>query len=122
MGNNLFINFSNHPSEKWPSEQLEAAKKYGEVIDLPFPTVNETATEEMIAELADTCLKKIYEVSDGHLCVVHIMGEMTLTFLMVTQLKAAGYTCVASTTARNVEILPDGTKQVRFQFCKFRKY
>lgn len=33
----MFINLTNHPSDKWSKEQLEAARKYGEVVELVFP-------------------------------------------------------------------------------------
>lgn len=38
--NKVFINCSNHPSERWSREQKQAAEGYGEIVDLPFPEVD----------------------------------------------------------------------------------
>ena len=89
---------------------------------MPFPAINETMSEPGIETMADQYLLKILGLSDGKSCTVHIMGEMTFTFSLVNKLKAMGVTCVASTTRRDVVVLPDGSKQVRFHFCRFRKY
>lgn len=35
----MFINFTNHSSEKWSGEQRMAAERYGEIVDIPFPSV-----------------------------------------------------------------------------------
>ncbi len=120
--NNKFINFSNHPSSVWSEPQVKAAHAYGDIIDLPFPAIDETIDEAGIEALTDNYLAQIKELSGGEPCTVHIMGEMTFTYSMVNKLKAEGYTCVASTSKRDVVLLPDGSKQVRFNFCRFRKY
>ena len=117
-----FINFSNHPSSSWSEEQLAAAREFGEIQDLPFPNIDENLDEACIDSLTDDYLEKIKEMSGGEPCIVHIMGEMTFTYSLVNKLKAEGYTCLASTTKRDVVVLPDGSKQVRFHFCRFRKY
>lgn len=36
----MLINCSNHPSRLWGDPQKEAAKVYGEIMDIPFPQVN----------------------------------------------------------------------------------
>lgn len=118
----FFLNLSNHPSTEWSDVQLAAAQVYGKIIDMPFPAINETMSEPGIETMADQYLLKILGLSDGKSCTVHIMGEMTFTFSLVNKLKAMGVTCVASTTRRDVVVLPDGSKQVRFHFCRFRKY
>lgn len=119
----IFINVSNHPSSKWASEQLEAAKQFGEVIDIPFPNVAPEATEEDINQLATDILQQIdwLHVSKDSVPVVHIMGEMTLVYNIVTKLKSCGVTTLASTTVRDV-VEKDGVKTSVFKFCKFRKY
>ena len=117
-----FLNLSNHPSTNWSEEQLTAARIFGEIKDLPFPNIDESLDETGIEALTDDYLAQIKELSGGEPCTVHIMGEMTFTYALVNKLKAEGYTCVASTSIRDVELLPDGSKQVRFHFCRFRKY
>lgn len=117
-----FLNFTNHPSEKWDILQIEEANKYGEIRDLPFPSISEYATNSEIRSLALHYLKCIDQIARGTSCTIHIMGEMTFTYAMVNLLKSHGYTCVASTTKRIVEELPDGVKNVKFEFCQFREY
>lgn len=118
----LFVNFTNHPSESWTIKQLMAAQQYGQLIDLPFPNVDRDSSEQGIQALVDEYINKINRMSLGRTCTIHIMGEMTFTYAMVQDLKSRGYTCVASTSERIVEELPNGVKNVRFEFCKFREY
>lgn len=113
------INISNHPSSKWGKDQLEATKDFGkQIIDIPFPPVDPMTTEEGISMLAKDLVDKVILNRER---VVHIMGEMTLTYKVVTMLKALNITCVASTTER--EVVEDGnTKTVKFNFMQFREY
>lgn len=119
----MFINFSNHPSSGWLKEQLDAAQKYGEIVDINFPNINPEFTSEMVNNLADEAVATI--TSYGKDIIVHIMGEMTFTYAVVSRLKGLGIKCVASTTKRDpkkVIILPDGTKISDFHFIQFREY
>lgn len=116
------INFSNHPSRYWGLEQLEAAQAYGEVIDLPFPQVNPRSNAEELSLLADEYVQKILSFSENSHITVHVMGEMTLSYLVVTRLRSHGIECIASTTEREVEDFQDGRKLVHFRFVQFRKF
>ena len=58
----MFINFSNHASTRWGVPQKQAAKKYGEIVDVQFPNVNPEATSEEVHELARVCAEKIMEM------------------------------------------------------------
>ena len=118
----MLINLSNHPSSKWSKEQTEAALHYGEIIDLPFPVVAPEGDGNYIAALADEYCNKVIELASGAPVTVHLMGEMTLTFALVNCLAAKGVTCMAATTERIVNELPDGRKEAQFRFVKFRKY
>lgn len=119
---NYFINLTNHPTSTWLEPQLVAAQAIGELIDIPFPEVPADATKEDVAVMALDMVDRIKDVTGGHPCTVHVMGEMTLTYALVKELKALGYRCVASTSKRLVEMLEDGSKNVRFEFCQFREY
>ena len=55
----IFVNHTNHPSERWSAEQITAAKVYGEIIDFPFPLIDPSASEEEIIELVQSNLEKI---------------------------------------------------------------
>lgn len=118
----LFINFSNHPSCHWGDVQRAAAEKYGEICDLPFPVVDGQSSEEEVSHLADNFVAKIVLMGKPERITVHIMGEMTFTFMVVTRLKELGVRCVASTTERKVTYTSDGVKQTEFSFVRFREY
>lgn len=118
----MFVNFSNHPSQDWSTRQLEAAREYGEIVDLPFPAIAPDASERELLSQANESVKKILSLGGNSQIVVHIMGEMTFTFLVVSQLKEKGIKCVASTTERNATENSDGTKLSEFSFVKFREY
>ena len=116
------INFSNHPSQYWSREQIDAAVSYGRIIDLPFPVINPEADEADLKKLAEEYVKQILEFEEQNNITVHIMGEMTFTYMVVSQLKAMGIECIASTTIRDAEYSSDGKKISDFQFVRFRKY
>ena len=117
----MFINLTNHPSEKWSEEQLTAARQYGEVIDLPFPIIEPTFTKQDIMYLVRECTDVIMGIKKGD-TVVHVMGEMTFTHNLVNALKEKGITCLASTTERNTIMTTDGKKISEFKFVQFREY
>ena len=118
----LFLNLSNHPSKEWSSSQITEAKRYGKIEDIPFPDVSPTLTSEDINFLSEEIVNKIISKAPHYSAVVHIMGEMTLTYTVVSQLKALGYKCLASTTERDVSMDSEGNKTVHFEFRQFREY
>ena len=115
----MLLNLSNHPSTKWSPEQRQAANEdFGGVSDLLFPNIAPEATPDDIWQLAMEYFRLI-EIRQPS--AVHVMGEMTFTFRLVTMLKAAGMHCVASTTERIVTE-SEGQKIVQFKFVMFRAY
>lgn len=118
----VFINYSNHPSSNWSQKQLSAAKKLGEIVDIPFRSVAPEADSAELERVAGEEFTKILDAADGKNAVVHLMGEMTLTYMLVRKLRASGIRCVASTTARRVVENADGTKTSDFDFVRFRDY
>ena len=116
-----FINFSNHSSVKWSERQLMAALQYGDVEEFPFPVVSPEMNTNAVHQLAEEYVEQLVKVF-GMEVTVHIMGEMTFTFMVVTRLKELGIRCVASTTERKVTYDSDGVKQTEFQFVMFREY
>lgn len=118
----LFINLSNHPSSTWQPAQLEAAKQYGEIIDINFPAVDALCMPERVDQLANQYALDIINKGAPTCLTAHVMGEMTLTFRIVELLKAQGIRCVASTTERIVTDLPDNRKETQFTFVQFREY
>ena len=117
----LFINLSNHPSADWPEAQRLAATDYGDITDLSFPDISPEAGSEAIEAIASEYVEKVREMAAGAEATVHVMGEMNFTYSLVSQLKAFGIRCLASTTERYVEE-KDGAKTSYFKFVRFREY
>ncbi|MEA3444804.1 MAG: CRISPR-associated protein [Bacteroidota bacterium] len=120
----MLINLSNHSSTKWPAGQKQAAYPYGNIVDMPFPAINTQASTNAIVQLAKdyakTVTKKLSK-DDDILNAVHLMGEMTFSFALVSLLQKQGVACIASTTQRMVEE-QEGQKLVKFSFVRFREY
>jgi CRISPR-associated protein Csx16 len=117
----VFINISNHPSERWSSVQREAALRFApEIRDFPFPSVPPEAEADDIAVLADQIIDKAIKTAPG---MTHAMvqGEFTLAHALVHRLQRRGVVCFSATTKR--EVVEDGnTKTTRFGFVRFREY
>lgn len=118
----MLINFSNHPSRYWDHKQIEASQHYGELIDMLFPQIAPNATVEELQMLAEKCVQQIVSQAAPQTITVHIMGEMTFTYMVVSKLKEMGIRCIASTTERKTSYNADGTKLSAFSFVKFREY
>jgi hypothetical protein len=120
----MLINLSNHPSARWPEEQLKAAVNlFGDVIDLPFPNIDPEWDTDRVAALAGEYAGRCNGMltgEDNH--AVHIMGELTFTHHFVNHAKTLEIHCVASTTSREVRTNDAGEKVSTFKFVKFRNY
>lgn len=116
----MLLNLSNHPSSSWPEKQMQQAKaQYGHVVDMPFPQIDPTLDEAGLADLTGQYATNVMEMKPK---AVHLMGELTFCFALVQLLQFHGITCLASTTHRTTEDLPDGTKVSKFEFVRFRQY
>lgn len=123
MNDSIFLNFSNHPSARWSSEQRAAAETFGRVVDEPFPPVPANLDERGVELLADEAVLRIMA---HHPAAVLCQGEFTLAFAVVERLKAQGVTVLAASSDRVIEIEDDengGTRKVSvFRFVRFRAY
>ena len=121
--NSVFINLSNHPSNKWDEGQKKAALRHGEIIDMPFPKIPAQADESEVEKLADQYLARILEYKCS---AVMIQGEFTFTYHLVKLLEGEQIPTLAACSERSVEeiINPDGSnsKKVNFRFVRFRRY
>lgn len=114
----MFINLSNHPSSLWSPEQLDAAKEYGKIVDIPFPTIDPQKDKAYIDKLVDDYFNKVVTTAEGcPVFTVHLMGEMNFSFALLERLRNHNVICVASTTQRS----SDGTNN-QFKFVRFRNY
>ncbi len=119
----MLINFTNHPSERWSEEQRAAALQYGEIVDLPFPTVPEDWDECRVAALAEDCAERIAAFQPR---AVVCQGEFTLTVAVTALLLSKGIQVLAACSRRCIleERQEDGAtvKQAVFRFARFRPY
>ena len=119
----LLVNLSNHPYKDWSEDQKKAAEKYGEVQDMAFPEIDPAMKIDKIKkEIAAAQIDEIKNMCKERRVTVHIMGEMSYTFYVVSQLKAFGILCICSTSERDTEDLGGGEKKVTFHFKRFRDY
>lgn len=119
----MLINLSNHPSSLWGKEQIESAIcLFGDILDIPFPMVDPNGDKQYIESLAEKYVDEMTKKADRDNTVIHIMGELTLTFAILNKMINLGFRCVASTTERDATISEDGTKNVKFNFIQFRDY
>jgi len=121
----MLINLSNHPRNKWSEKQLSSAlRKYKSIVDLPFPHISPNATSNQVKSKAEKYLEKILlllKSSNDKNNAVHLMGEFTFVYHLVSMLKKKKVKVIVSTTNRIVEE-KDGKKIVSFDFVKFREY
>ena len=118
-----FINLTNHSSRLWSEEQLDAARQYGNIVDIPFPAVDPAAGQAEIVSLAEACIEKIRGFEKP---TVLVQGEFTLVFAIVSRLKAEGTRAIVACSDRQVveTHLEDGTVVKKSVFCfrGFREY
>ena len=124
----MMINVTNHPFGNWQDAMKHAAiNQYGTVVDLPFPSISPQADRDEIETLATDYWLRIQEILlRNNLSIadvtIHLMGEFTFTYALLSLLEAAGIRAVASTSERNTVDLPDGSKNTIFNFVRFREY
>lgn len=118
----MLINLTNHPTTLWDEPQLAAAAQYGKIVDMPFPAIDSESDESSIEILVNEYIEKISVLAISNKITVHIMGEMTFCFGLISELTRLGIECIASTSERNVVELESNQKQVKFKFVRFRKY
>lgn len=121
----MFINVSNHPSEKWGADQSAAAQAYGPIVDLPFPDIDPRLDREAVLALAQEYYARVCALAPEGTTVM-VSGEFTFTYHLVALLLAGGYHPVSACTRREAveTVQPDGSvvKTARFVFVQFREY
>ena len=119
----IFVNCSNHPSQKWLGIQVKAAEKYGKIIDVPFPVVDCNLSNTQIEELVEQTVAKIMVYCPE---AVMCMGEFVVCYKIVQKLKIKGVKVLASCSERKVTEHIEENGMVRkesiFVFRRFREY
>ncbi|MEE9374631.1 MAG: hypothetical protein V3V00_16370 [Saprospiraceae bacterium] len=119
----MLINLSNHPSTKWSAPQKKAAQdQFGQVIDHAFPHIPPAWTMDEVVTKAKEILNEIktkYHSDTAY--VILIAGEQSFVVAMVDLCRQEEITCYNATSDRIVTENSDGSKNVKFEFIKFRK-
>ena len=74
-------------------------KKYGDIMNVPFPNVSPIANSDKVVELARNTASRL-KVNGND--AVLVQGEMTLTFALVSILRSLGIACVTVCSERKV--------------------
>lgn len=114
----VFVNFTNHPSERWTEKQKKEALKYGEIIDIAFPEVEAAGDKDYVIQLAEKSAAQIVQL---HPAAVLCQGEFCLTYHVILKLKEKGIKVLTACSKRIVK--ENGNKkEVIFEFEQFREY
>lgn len=122
MMEDFFINCSNHPSESWGKKQTMEARKYGKIIDIPFPQIKSTMGRGDIMQTVDQVYQEIILY---HPQAVMCMGEFVTVYHLVNKLKADGILVLATVSERRVTEMVRNGQTIRnavFEFQGFREY
>lgn len=92
--------------------------EYGEIIDVPFPTVDPQGDEDYIDGLAERYLRRILQL---HPYAVLCQGEFCLAYRVITRLHESGVIVLAACSERIVKEVGQ-KKEVMFVFSQFRRY
>lgn len=114
----VFVNFTNHPSKQWEEAEIKEAQRYGVIMDIPFPAVDPTGDRNYIIKLAEKYIEKIIRL---HPKAVLCQGEFCLVYRIVLRLKQEGI-LVLSACSERIVVEEKQKKQVTFQFRQFREY
>lgn len=118
-GDSVFVNLSNHPSERWPALQRAAALRMARsIVDVAFPDVPPEASAEELDRIVEDVLGRVPEQATHAM----VMGEHIVTTMLVAALQRRGVECVASAGPRRIQELADGWRVGRFEFVRFRPY
>ena len=134
----MFINYTNHPSASWGEKQTNEAKKYGEIVDMPFPNISPQMTVQELTKLAKTESDKVVAAVESEKdSAVLCQGESVFNYMLVNSLlsKKLGahrwqnglrnLKVLSAVSERKVVEIVDGDvtqKKSEFFFEGFREY
>ncbi len=119
----MFINFTNHPSSQWGEAQLAAARCYGPLQDIPFPSITPALTGTEVRALARQYAERI---AAAHPTAVLCQGEHSFCFALISQLLSQGITVLSACAVRNAKEYRNAQGKMEkysvFDFVAFREY
>lgn len=102
---------------------MMAKSNYGSIIDMPFPSIEPELDENGVRFLAEQCAMSIVKAIENQTVrAVHLMGEMSFSFVLIFLLQQKGILVICSTTKRIVTEEQNQKKVSHFEFVQFRKY
>jgi hypothetical protein len=114
------LNLSSIPSSKWNKKQQDVAQQqFGEVVDLAFPKIDPSWSEDEVMERVIELVEEMLEIRPT---AIHVMGDMHATFLFVIMCAQFQIPCYISTFERTVKMTKAGKKEITLDFVRFRKY
>ena len=118
-----FINHTNHVAKHWSRSQQMAAKRYGKIVDVPFPTIPASAETTEITELALQTGRELLRLEPA---AVLCQGEYAYTYALTMFLQAHGIPVLTACSECIVyeSVNADGStvRQSIFRFVMFRTY
>ena len=119
----MFINLSNHQSALWSDEQIRSARKYGDIVDFPFPEIPPEADEADADAVAAGTAREVMKMNpDAVMC----QGEFSVTCRLVSLFKKEGLPVLAACSKRETVETVDADGAARktstFRFVRFRRY
>ncbi len=119
----IFVNCSNHPSERWLETQRKEAEVYGEIRDVNFPVVPSDATSQQLDKIVEDTFQQIMNNKPE---AVMCMGEFVVCYRLVQKLKEQEIKVLASCSERKSKEYIDENgfikKEAVFMFRGFREY
>ena len=119
----MLLNITNHPSHKWSSKQIIASQVYGEIVDLPFPSISPYLESKEIDEIVEEYLKKVKTYDQP---VVLLQGEFIFTYRLIQRLKEKGYKVIAARSDRRTVEFTDKhgytDRRSEFEFVDYLEY
>lgn len=118
----MFVNISNHQTNKWDKDQYNAATEFGSIIDVEFPLIPPVWDSDEVYRLATNYYSRCKNLIADHDSVVfHVAGEPVFCFYLIQLLLEGGFKVMTSTTQRKV--VEEGDKKISvFKFVRFREY
>lgn len=119
----MLLNITNHPSRKWNSKQIIASEVYGEIVDMPFPSISPYLESREIDVIVGEYLEKVQAYDQP---VVLLQGEFIFTYRLTQCLKENGYKVIATRSDRRTVEFTDKhgytDRRSEFEFVGYMEY
>lgn len=119
----MFINLSNHKSATWQKSQVKSAEKYGKIMDINFPEINGSTSENEVQKFVYEYYNMLNELTFD---AIFLAGEYTFVYSMIKLLLKDNKNVFSIKTEFELShyIDSDGIKKrkIKSNFIDFIKY